>query len=426
MIKVSFYTIGCKLNFSETATISRLFEKENFEKVNFNEKADIYVINTCSVTKNADKKSRNIIKKIVNKYPKSFVAVVGCYAQLKPEEISNLKGVDIILGTNEKFNLIKYVKNLRKNKIPEIYSCETSEIKNFFSSYSLDERTRSFLKIQDGCNYKCTYCTIPMARGKSRNDSIKNIVKTAEEISKKGKKEIVLTGVNIGDFGRSTNENFLNLIQELDKIEKIERFRISSIEPNLLSDEIIDFVGISKKFVPHFHIPLQSGINRILKLMKRPYNVELFENRIKKIKNIMPDAFIGVDVIVGFPSETEDDFQKSIALLKSLDISDLHIFSYSQRENTKAILMKDQILKKVINERSKILRKLAEEKKNFFYKKNEGKFKKVLFESRNIENKIIGFTDNYLKVATKFDENLINKIFKLKIENLSGQIFLLK
>ncbi len=426
MIKVSFYTIGCKLNFSETATISRLFEKKNFEKVNFNEKADIYVINTCSVTKNADKKSRNIIRKIVNKYPKSFVAVVGCYAQLKPEEISNLKGVDIVLGTNEKFNLIKYVKNLRKNKIPEIYSCETSEIKNFFSSYSLDERTRSFLKIQDGCNYKCTYCTIPMARGKSRNDSIKNIVKTAEEISKKGKKEIVLTGVNIGDFGRSTNENFLNLIKELDKIEKIERFRISSIEPNLLSDEIIDFVGISKKFVPHFHIPLQSGINRILKLMKRPYNVEFFENRIKKIKNIMPDAFIGVDVIVGFPSETEDDFQKSIALLKSLDISDLHIFSYSQRENTKAILMKDQILKKVINERSKILRKLAEEKKNFFYKKNEGKFKKVLFESRNIENKIIGFTDNYLKVATKFDENLINKIFKLKIENLYGQIFLLK
>jgi len=341
-------------------------------------------------------------------------------------KISNLKGVDIVLGTNEKFNLIKYVKNLRKNKIPEIYSCETSEIKNFFSSYSLDERTRSFLKIQDGCNYKCTYCTIPMARGKSRNDSIKNIVKTAEEISKKGKKEIVLTGVNIGDFGRSTNENFLNLIKELDKIEKIERFRISSIEPNLLSDEIIDFVGISKKFVPHFHIPLQSGINRILKLMKRPYNVEFFENRIKKIKNIMPDAFIGVDVIVGFPSETEDDFQKSIALLKSLDISDLHIFSYSQRENTKAILMKDQILKKVINERSKILRKLAEEKKNFFYKKNEGKFKKVLFESRNIENKIIGFTDNYLKVATKFDENLINKIFKLKIENLYGQIFLLK
>ena len=426
MIKVSFYTIGCKLNFSETATISRLFEKKNFEKVNFNEKADIYVINTCSVKKNADKKSRNIIRKIVNKYPKSFVAVVGCYAQLKPEEISNLKGVDIVLGTNEKFNLIKYVKNLRKNKIPEIYSCETSEIKNFFSSYSLDERTRSFLKIQDGCNYKCTYCTIPMARGKSRNDSIKNIVKTAEEISKKGKKEIVLTGVNIGDFGRSTNENFLNLIKELDKIEKIERFRISSIEPNLLSDEIIDFVGISKKFVPHFHIPLQSGINRILKLMKRPYNVEFFENRIKKIKNIMPDAFIGVDVIVGFPSETEDDFQKSIALLKSLDISDLHIFSYSQRENTKAILMKDQILKKVINERSKILRKLAEEKKNFFYKKNEGKFKKVLFESRNIENKIIGFTDNYLKVATKFDENLINKIFKLKIENLYGQIFLLK
>ena len=353
--KVAFHTLGCKLNFSETSTISRSFKDKGFEVVGFNSEADIYVINTCSVTEHADKKCRQSIKKIQNKNPEAFVAVVGCYAQLKPEEIAQNLGVDLVLGSKEKFNILDHLNNLKKNKTPQIYSCEISEVEQFDSSHSEADRTRSFLKVQDGCDYSCSYCTIPLARGKSRNKHISELVKEAKDIAKSGIKEIILTGVNIGDFGKSTNESFFDLIKALEKVNGIERIRISSIEPNLLTDEIIEFVSKSNKVLNHFHIPLQSGCNAILAKMQRRYNRELFKSRVDKIKELMPNAFIGVDVIVGFPGETDQYFTDTYSFLKDLDASFYHVFSYSERLNTKSANLEHKVPHKIITERSKIL-----------------------------------------------------------------------
>jgi threonylcarbamoyladenosine tRNA methylthiotransferase MtaB len=334
--KVAFHTLGCKLNFSESSTIARDFTEKGYKRVSFSEHADVYVINTCTVTDMADKKCKQAVKKVIRQNPNAVVAVIGCYAQLKPEEIKNIDGVDIVLGANEKFKLFQYIENKDNIMEPVIHSCEIDSVTQFDSAYSSGDRTRSFLKVQDGCNYPCTYCTIPNARGKSRNDSIENTIKQAQEIAAKGFKEIILTGVNIGDFGRTTDETFFDLIKELDKVDGIERYRISSIEPNLLNDEILEFVANSKKFLPHFHIPLQSGSNDILALMKRRYNREKFANRVEKIKQLMPNAFIGVDVIVGFPGETDEKFMETYQFIELLDISFLHVFSYSVRSGTPA------------------------------------------------------------------------------------------
>ena len=419
--KIAFHTLGCKLNFSETSTIARLLQKQDFERVSFNEKADIYIINTCSVTNSAEKKCRNAIKKAIKISPKAFVAVIGCYAQLRPKEILQINGVNIVLGTNEKFNLIHHIENLDKKTIPEILSCEIEKVNQFDDSFSLGDRTRSFLKVQDGCDYFCTYCTIPLARGKSRNNKIENIVRQANEIASQNVKEIILTGVNIGDFGHSTNENFIDLIRALDEVENIERFRISSIEPNLLSNEIIEFVAKSKKFVPHFHIPLQSGCDKILTLMKRRYKRDLFKNRVTKIKSVLPNASIGVDVIVGFPSETKEDFLDTFQFLNFLDISYLHVFSYSERPNTKAILIKEKVNPKDKKERSQLLHTLSAQKENLFYQKNIGNLKNILLEGQKHENFMFGFTDNYLKVRLSYDKNKINKILNVKLENLNQE-----
>ncbi|MCK4664489.1 MAG: tRNA (N(6)-L-threonylcarbamoyladenosine(37)-C(2))-methylthiotransferase MtaB [Bacteroidales bacterium] len=417
--KVAFFTLGCKLNFAETSTIARSFEEKGFQRVSFDKKADIYVINSCSVTESANKKSRQAIKKAIKKSPDSLIAVIGCYAQLKPDELAKIQGVDIILCEKEKFNLIKYIENIEKQEVTQIQTCEVENIEHFEPAFSFGDRTRSFLKVQDGCDYKCSYCTIPLARGKSRNDNIQKTIEQAEKISEQGIKEIILTGVNIGDFGKSTNESFYDLITELNKVENIERYRISSIEPNLLTDEIIEFVSESRKFAPHFHIPLQSGSDKILGLMQRQYKRELFEHRIKKIKSLMPYAAIGVDVIVGFPGETEFDFIDTYQFLEKLDISYLHVFSYSERENTKAVEIKGKVKQADITYRSKKMHFLSNKKKNQFYTKNLNTKRAVLFEAYNSNGKMYGFTDNYIKIETNFNKKITNKILLVKLKEIS-------
>lgn len=417
--KVAFHTLGCKLNFSETSTISRKFKRFGFDVVSFNSEADIYVINTCSVTEQADKKCRQAIKKIQHNNPNAFIAVVGCYAQLKPEEIATNLGVDLVLGTQEKFNILEHLDNLQKRETPEIYSCAIQEVDQFDSSHSEADRTRSFLKVQDGCDYSCSYCTIPLARGKSRNKKIDDLVDEAHKIAASNIKEIILTGVNIGDFGKSTNESFFNLLKALEKVEGIDRIRISSIEPNLLKDEIIEFVARSTKIQPHFHIPLQSGCNKILAKMQRRYKRELFQSRVEKIKSLIPHAFIGVDVIVGFPGETDNDFEETYKFLYDLDASFYHVFSYSERPNTKSANFENKVPKNIISQRSKKLQKLANEKQTTFYKQHLGQEAKVLFEAYKRNNKMFGFTGNYIKVEAEYDKSLVGQIKTVKLVEIS-------
>jgi len=415
-LKVAFHTLGCKLNFSETSTIAREFKQKGFERVNFGEPADVIVLNTCTVTEFADKKCEQAIAKAKKQSPNAFIAVTGCYAQSDAEKISKLPGVDIVLGMNEKFNIFQHVSNFTKiESEAEVHSCETSDIKSFDGAFSSGDRTRSFLKVQDGCDYPCTYCKIPSVRGKSRNKSISATVKDAQLIANEGFKEIILTGVNIGDFGKTTGESFFDLIKALDVVEGIERIRISSVEPNLLTDEIIDFCKESNKFLPHFHIPLQSGSNKILREMKRRYNRERFADRVQKIKSVMPESFIGVDVIVGFPGETDDDFNETYTFLESLDISFLHVFSYSVRSGTPAADMQDMVRREVIVKRSERLHNLSTTKQRAFYDNNIGQIRPVLWESKNAGGKMFGFTDNYIKTETNFDKLLINRTIKVKL-----------
>ena len=422
--KVAFYTLGCKLNFSETSTISRSFKNEGFDRVNFSEKADMYVINTCSVTENADKRFKTIVKQAQKANPNAFIAAVGCYAQLKPEELANVNGVDLVLGATEKFKITEYINDLSKNDYGEVHSCEIEEADFYVGSYSIGDRTRAFLKVQDGCDYKCTYCTIPLARGISRSDTMDNVLKNAREISAKDIKEIVLTGVNIGDYGKgeSGNKNhahtFLDLVTELDKVEGIERLRISSIEPNLLKNETIELVSNSRAFVPHFHIPLQSGSNEILNKMKRRYLKELYVDRVEKIKSIMPHACIGVDVIVGFPGETDTLFLETYNFLNELDISYLHVFTYSERDNTEAADMDGVVPNSVRSKRSKMLRGLSVKKRRAFYESQIGTTRTVLFESENKEGFINGFTENYVKVKTPWNPILVNTLHQVKLTKI--------
>ncbi|RLD78785.1 MAG: tRNA (N(6)-L-threonylcarbamoyladenosine(37)-C(2))-methylthiotransferase MtaB [Bacteroidetes bacterium] len=419
--KVAFYTLGCKLNFSETSTIARDFQSEGFERVGFDEYADIYVINTCTVTDNADKRFKTIVRSALKQNENAFLIAIGCYAQLKPEELAKVDGVDLVLGATEKFKVTDYINDLTKNEIGEVHSCEIDEADFYVGSYSIGDRTRAFLKVQDGCDYKCTYCTIPLARGISRSDFLENVLQNAKEISKKGIKEIVLTGVNIGDYGKGEFGNkkhehtFFELVQALDKVDGIRRLRISSIEPNLLKNETIDFVANSKKFVPHFHIPLQSGSNNLLKLMKRRYTKELFIDRVTHIKKSMPNACIGVDVIVGFPGETDEIFLETYNFLNELDISYLHVFTYSERPNTEADLMEDVVPQKVRQKRSKMLRGLSVKKRRAFYESQLGNELSVLFEGENKDGSIYGFTQNYVKVKTTWNPELVNTIHSIKL-----------
>lgn len=413
MKKVAFYTLGCKLNYSETSTISRMFEAKGYQKVDFQESPDIFIINTCSVTENADKKCKKIVKEAKKISPNSYVTIIGCYAQLKPKEISEIKGVDAVLGAAEKFRLIELLDGFAKEQETKILASEIQEANTFNNAYSINDRTRTFLKVQDGCNYGCAFCTIPLARGKSRSDSISNIVLSAKEIAGTDVKEVVLTGVNIGDFGiqeGKRKEKFEDLVRALDEVEGIERLRISSIEPNLLTNEIIDFVSQSKRFVPHFHIPLQSGSNTILRKMGRRYLRELYEDRVAKIKSLMPHCCIGVDVIVGFPGETDELFLETYNFLNELDISYLHVFTYSERANTRAVEMDEIVPLKKRNERSKMLRILSEKKRRKFYDENLGKTFTVLFEEDIEDGKMHGFTENYIRVAAKYDPILINEL----------------
>ncbi|MES2140104.1 MAG: tRNA (N(6)-L-threonylcarbamoyladenosine(37)-C(2))-methylthiotransferase MtaB [Bacteroidota bacterium] len=425
MKKVAFHTLGCKLNFSETSTIARLFEDQGYQKVDFKEPSDVYVINTCSVTANADKECKQIVKAALNVSPDAYVVVVGCYAQLKPEEISNIEGVDLVLGASEKFKLLNYLNDLTKKSKAEIYSCEIEEANFFVDAYSFGDRTRVFLKVQDGCDYNCSFCTIPLARGSSRSDTVINAVKNAHEIAKQNVKEIVLTGVNLGDFGNNESktsnrkeETFFDLVKELDKVEGIERFRISSIEPNLLKDEIIEYVAQSKRFVPHFHIPLQSGSNKMLKAMRRRYLRELYSERVAKIKTLMPQCCIGVDVIVGFPGETEEDFLETYNFLNELNISYLHVFTYSERDNTDAINLKDAVPVAIRKKRNKMLRILSAKKIRHFYEQHLGNTFTVLFEGDNKDGFMHGFTDNYIKVKTPFNPGFINQLKQVTLKEL--------
>ncbi|WP_300570160.1 tRNA (N(6)-L-threonylcarbamoyladenosine(37)-C(2))-methylthiotransferase MtaB [Flavobacterium sp.] len=422
--KVAFYTLGCKLNFSETSTIARNFQDEGFDLVDFEEVADIYVINTCSVTENADKQFKQIVKKAMKLNDKAFVAAVGCYAQLKPEELADVDGVDLVLGATEKFKITDYINDLSKNDMGEVHSCEIEEADFYVGSYSIGDRTRAFLKVQDGCDYKCTYCTIPLARGISRSDTMENVLKNAKEISQQGIREIVLTGVNIGDYGKGEFGNkkhehtFYELVQNLDKVEGIERLRISSIEPNLLKNETIDFVSKSRTFVPHFHIPLQSGSNEILKKMKRRYMRELYFDRVAKIREVMPHACVGVDVIVGFPGETDELFLETYNFLNELDISYLHVFTYSERDNTEAAEMDGVVPGNVRAKRSKMLRGLSVKKRRAFYESQLGTNRTVLFESENKEGYIHGFTENYVKVKTPWNPELVNTLHEINLTKI--------
>lgn len=413
---VAFHTLGCKLNFSETSTLSRQLEAEGFLKKEFDDKADVYVINTCSVTDNADKECRQIVRRIQRKAPESLVVITGCYAQLKPKEISEIPGVDLVLGAAEKFNLTSHLRELVKGDSTKISSCDIDNVGGFNSSYSLNDRTRTFLKVQDGCDYTCSFCTIPMARGKSRSDSIENVIRNAESLAEKGVKEIVLTGVNLGDFGKGAdgakkNEgNFYDLVKQLDEVKGIERYRISSIEPNLLSKDIIEFVAQSKKFMPHFHIPLQSGSNDILALMRRRYKRELYAERVETIKSLMPYCAIGVDVIVGFPSESDAHFKETFDFLHSLDVSYLHVFTYSERDATKALEIKPVVPVHVRHERNKILRNLSYMKMQYFTDQNKGQTRKVLFEDHVKNNIMEGYTDNYIRISTSYTKEWANQV----------------
>ncbi|ANE53118.1 tRNA (N(6)-L-threonylcarbamoyladenosine(37)-C(2))-methylthiotransferase MtaB [Flavisolibacter tropicus] len=413
---IAFHTLGCKLNFSETSTLSRQLEKEGFLKKEFEEVADVYVINTCSVTDNADKECRQLVRRIQRKAPESLVVITGCYAQLKPKEISEIPGVNLVLGAAEKFNLGAHLKELTKGDSAKISSCDIEDVSGFNSSWSVNDRTRTFLKVQDGCDYTCSFCTIPMARGKSRSDSIANVVRNAEELATKGVKEIVLTGVNLGDFGKGpdgakkTEENFYDLIQELDQVEGIERYRISSIEPNLLTKDIITFVAGSKKFMPHFHVPLQSGSNDILGLMRRRYKRELYAERVEIIKSLMPHCAIGVDVIVGFPSESDKHFQETFDFLHSLEVSYLHVFTYSERDNTKALEINPVVPINVRHERNKTLRNLSYMKMQHFTEQHRGQARKVLFEGHEKSGMMEGYTDNYIRITTPFRNEWANQI----------------
>jgi threonylcarbamoyladenosine tRNA methylthiotransferase MtaB len=422
--KVAFYTLGCKLNFSETSTIARSFQDEGFNRVEFEDVADIYVINTCSVTENADKQFKQVVRKALKMNDKAFVAAVGCYAQLKPEELAAVDGVDLVLGATEKFKITDYINDLSKNDMGEVHSCEIAEADFYVGSYSIGDRTRAFLKVQDGCDYKCTYCTIPLARGISRSDTLENVLKNAKEISEQNIREIVLTGVNIGDYGKGEFGNkkhehtFYELVQELDKVEGIERLRISSIEPNLLRNETIDFVSQSRTFVPHFHIPLQSGSNDILKLMRRRYMREIYTERVNKIREVMPHACIGVDVIVGFPGETDAHFLETYNYLNEMDISYLHVFTYSERDNTPAAHMPGEVPANVRAKRSKMLRGLSVKKRRAFYESQIGTVRTVLFESENREGYIHGFTENYVKVKMPWNPELVNTLHEVKLTSI--------
>ena len=422
--KVAFYTLGCKLNFSETSTIARNFQDEGFDRVDFEEVADMYVINTCSVTENADKQFKQIVKKAMKLNDKAFVAAVGCYAQLKPEELAAVDGVDLVLGATEKFKITDYINDLSKNDMGEVHSCEIEEADFYVGSYSIGDRTRAFLKVQDGCDYKCTYCTIPLARGISRSDALENVLKNAFEISQQGIKEIVLTGVNIGDYGKGEFGNkkhehtFLDLVKALDEVEGIERLRISSIEPNLLKNETIDFVSKSRTFVPHFHIPLQSGSNEILGKMKRRYQREVYVDRVENIRKVMPHACIGVDVIVGFPGETDEHFLETYNFLNELDISYLHVFTYSERDNTEAATMENVVPMNVRSKRSKMLRGLSVKKRRAFYESQIGTNRTVLFEGENKEGYIHGFTENYVKVKTPWNPELVNTLHEINLTRI--------
>ena len=422
--KVAFYTLGCKLNFSETSTIARSFEKKNLIRVDFSEKADIYVINTCSVTENADKRFKTIVKSALRQNENAFLIAVGCYAQLKPEELAAVDGVDLVLGATEKFKVTDYINDLSKNINGEVHSCEIEDANFYEGSYSIGDRTRAFLKVQDGCDYKCTYCTIPLARGISRSDTLENVLKNAKEISEKGIKEIVLTGVNIGDYGKGEfgNKNhehtFFDLVEALDKIKGIDRLRISSIEPNLLKNKTIEFVANSNSFVPHFHIPLQSGSDAMLKKMKRRYLQQTYTDRVDNIKSVMPNACIGVDVIVGFPGETDELFLETYNYLNDLNISYLHVFTYSERPNTEAVLFSGVIPKNIRQKRSKMLRGLSVKKRRAFYESQLGKELTVLFESENKEGYITGFTENYVKVKTPWNPELINTLHNIQLTKI--------
>ena len=414
---VAFQTLGCKLNFAETSTLARDFSSHGYAHVGIDHPADLYVINTCSVTDNANKKARKAVRRALRKSPQAKVAVIGCYAQLNPQEIADIPGVSIVAGAEDKFNLIEKIESEELIGQPVILNSEIDYVAHFHPSYSMGERTRSFLKVQDGCDYTCSFCTIPLARGKSRSADIADTLLQAREIAVTGIKEIVLTGVNVGDFGKSHGESFFELIQELDKVEGIKRYRISSIEPNLLTDEIINFTANSEKFLPHFHIPLQSGSDQVLKAMRRRYKSDLFVRRINKIKTIMPDACIGVDVIVGFPGESEENFQETYELLKQLDVSYLHVFSYSQRDNTDAVKIEPKVSQQTIAERSKILHRLSMKKKRQFYENNTGKIRQVLFETYE-EGILSGHSGNYISVSIKGNEDKVNQIIPVKLVRL--------
>lgn len=430
---VALHTLGCKLNFSETSTIGRLLENDGFEKRDFDEVADVYVINTCSVTENADKECRQLVRRIQRKAPEAMVVITGCYAQLKPKEIAGIPGVDLVLGAAEKFNIAEHLKEITKGDSAKICSCDIEDVNIFTASHSINDRTRIFLKVQDGCDYNCSFCTIPMARGKSRSDSIENVLKLVNDIAEKGAKEIVLTGINLGDFAPPTpeqpgqapqkgdlkqplkKENFLSLIQELDKTAGIERFRISSIEPNLLTNDIIEFVSNSNKFMPHFHIPLQSGSNKILGMMRRRYKKELYAERVGLIKTMMPHCCVGVDVIVGFPGESDEDFKETFDFLHALDISYLHVFTYSERANTHALEIKPVVPLNIRHERNKTLRNLSYQKMQYFTNKHIGQERKVLFETANKNGMMEGYTDNYIKITTPYNKDWENNIVSWKI-----------
>ena len=424
MKKVAFYTLGCKLNYSETSTISRMFEEKGYKKTDFTDTPDIFIINTCSVTENADKKCHKIVREARAISPDAYVAIIGCYAQLKPQEIASIPGVDAVLGAAEKFRLVELLDGFVRKPQAEVFASEIESANKFNTSYSIHDRTRTFLKVQDGCDYSCSFCTIPLARGSSRSDSISNIVNTAKEISNTEVREIVLTGVNTGDFGiqeGKREERFVDLVKALDEVSGIDRFRISSIEPNLLSDDSIEFVASSQRFVPHFHIPLQSGSNKILKLMRRRYQRELYVSRVEKIKSIMPHCCIGVDVIVGFPGETHEDFLETYQFLNELDISYLHVFTYSERDNTLAATMENSVNLKDRAERSKMLHILSEKKRRKFYENHINREFTVLFEN-DIENGMMhGFTENYIRVSAKYDPILINELKKVRLTAINEQ-----
>ena len=414
--RIAYHTLGCKLNFSETSTIARSFEEEGYTKTDFNQEADVYVINTCSVTENADKECKQLIRRVKKQNPLSTVVITGCYAQLKPERIATISGVDLVIGASEKFNVAKHVAEFKRTGEAKICSCDIEDVQGFHSSFSLNDRTRTFLKVQDGCDYSCTFCTIPLARGHSRSDTIQGVLDNVNELANTGVQEIVLTGVNLGDFGkgyngaRSGEEHFFDLIKALDEKSSVPRFRISSIEPNLLTNDIIEFVAISKRFMPHFHIPLQSGSNALLGQMKRRYKRELYTERVEKIKSLMPHCCIGVDVIVGFPGETGEEFQATYDYLHQLDVSYLHVFTYSERENTAAITMNGVVPVSIRKERNAMLRNLSEKKMNYFTEQQRGNIRPVLFEHAEKNGLMEGYSDNYIRVSMPYNENAINSI----------------